>query len=93
MLAYGQFVTLSINFLIVAFILFMVVKAMNRHEAQGRGQAAGGLQGPARGKARWKKSATSSQKALGRDTAGLTRGACSALPRTRWRIAPGALGI
>lgn len=29
-LAYGQFVTLSINFLIVAFILFMVVKAMNR---------------------------------------------------------------
>jgi len=29
-LAYGQFVTLSINFLIVAFILFMVVKAMNK---------------------------------------------------------------
>ncbi|WP_040488932.1 large conductance mechanosensitive channel protein MscL [Fulvimarina pelagi] len=29
-LAYGNFVTLLINFLIVAFILFMVVKAMNR---------------------------------------------------------------
>ncbi|MEF2552061.1 large conductance mechanosensitive channel protein MscL [Aurantimonas sp. A2-1-M11] len=29
-LAYGQFLTLSINFLIVAFILFLVVKGMNR---------------------------------------------------------------
>ncbi|NJR13712.1 MAG: large conductance mechanosensitive channel protein MscL [Phyllobacteriaceae bacterium] len=29
-LAYGSFVTLLINFLIVAWVLFMVVKAMNR---------------------------------------------------------------
>jgi len=29
-LAYGNFLTLAINFLIVAFVLFMVVKAMNR---------------------------------------------------------------
>ena len=29
-LAYGNFVTLLINFLIVAWVLFMVVKAMNR---------------------------------------------------------------
>ncbi|MER0237942.1 large conductance mechanosensitive channel protein MscL [Fulvimarina sp. MAC8] len=29
-LAYGNFITLAINFLIVAFILFMVVKGMNR---------------------------------------------------------------
>lgn len=29
-LAYGKFVTLTINFLIVAFILFLVVKGMNR---------------------------------------------------------------
>jgi large conductance mechanosensitive channel len=29
-LAYGNFITLVINFLIVAWVLFMVVKAMNR---------------------------------------------------------------
>jgi large conductance mechanosensitive channel len=29
-LAYGNFITLLINFLIVALVLFMVVKAMNR---------------------------------------------------------------
>jgi large conductance mechanosensitive channel len=29
-LAYGNFVTLLINFLIIAFVLFMVVKAMNK---------------------------------------------------------------
>ncbi|MBN9138439.1 MULTISPECIES: large conductance mechanosensitive channel protein MscL [Phyllobacterium] len=29
-LAYGNFVTLLINFLIIAWVLFMVVKAMNR---------------------------------------------------------------
>jgi large conductance mechanosensitive channel len=28
--AYGNFITLLINFLIIAFVLFMVVKAMNR---------------------------------------------------------------
>ncbi|WP_152044922.1 large conductance mechanosensitive channel protein MscL [Aureimonas psammosilenae] len=29
-LAYGNFITLAINFLIVAFVLFLVVKGMNR---------------------------------------------------------------
>jgi len=29
-LAYGNFVTLAINFLIVAWVLFLVIKAMNR---------------------------------------------------------------
>ena len=29
-IAYGHFITLAINFLIVAWVLFMVVKAMNR---------------------------------------------------------------
>lgn len=29
-LAYGNFVTLAINFLIIAFVLFLVVKVMNR---------------------------------------------------------------
>lgn len=29
-IAYGNFVTLAINFLIIAFVLFMVVKVMNR---------------------------------------------------------------
>jgi large conductance mechanosensitive channel len=29
-LAYGHFITLAINFLIVAWVLFMVIKAMNR---------------------------------------------------------------
>jgi large conductance mechanosensitive channel len=29
-LAYGNFITLLINFLIVAWVLFLVVKAMNR---------------------------------------------------------------
>ncbi|WP_026782033.1 large conductance mechanosensitive channel protein MscL [Pleomorphomonas koreensis] len=29
-IAYGNFVTLAINFLIIAFVLFLVVKAMNR---------------------------------------------------------------
>jgi large conductance mechanosensitive channel len=29
-LGYGSFITIAINFLIVAFILFMVVKAMNK---------------------------------------------------------------
>ncbi|SMD08965.1 large conductance mechanosensitive channel [Fulvimarina manganoxydans] len=33
-LAYGRFATLAINFLIVAFILFMVVKLMNRLKRQ-----------------------------------------------------------
>ena len=29
-IAYGNFVTLAINFLIIAFVLFLVVKAINR---------------------------------------------------------------
>lgn len=29
-LAYGNFITLAINFLIIAFVLFMVVKTINR---------------------------------------------------------------
>jgi large conductance mechanosensitive channel len=29
-LAYGNFITLLINFIIVAFVLFLIVKAMNR---------------------------------------------------------------
>lgn len=29
-IAYGNFITLAINFLIVAWVLFMIVKAMNR---------------------------------------------------------------
>lgn len=29
-IAYGNFLTLAINFIIIAFVLFMVVKAMNR---------------------------------------------------------------
>lgn len=33
-LAYGHFITLAINFLIVAWVLFMVVKAMNRMKRQ-----------------------------------------------------------
>jgi large conductance mechanosensitive channel len=33
-LAYGNFITLVINFLIVAWVLFMVVKAMNRLKRQ-----------------------------------------------------------
>ena len=32
MLAYGNFLTVAINFLIVAWVLFMVVKAMNQAE-------------------------------------------------------------
>ena len=29
-LAYGNFITLVINFIIIAFVLFLIVKAMNR---------------------------------------------------------------
>jgi large conductance mechanosensitive channel len=35
-LAYGNFITLAVNFLIIAFVLFMVIRAINqlkRHEA------------------------------------------------------------
>ena len=33
-IAYGNFITIAINFLIVAWVLFMVVKAMNRLKRQ-----------------------------------------------------------
>jgi large conductance mechanosensitive channel len=33
-LAYGNFITLLINFLIVAWVLFMIVKAMNKMKRQ-----------------------------------------------------------
>ncbi len=33
-LAYGHFITLAINFLIVAWVLFFVIKAMNRLKRQ-----------------------------------------------------------
>jgi large conductance mechanosensitive channel len=33
-IAYGNFITLLINFLIVAWVLFMIVKAMNRLKRQ-----------------------------------------------------------
>src|SRR6185436_1486137 len=29
-LGYGQFITVTVNFIIIAFILFLVIKAMNR---------------------------------------------------------------
>ncbi len=29
-IAYGKFITIAINFMIIAFVLFMVIKAMNR---------------------------------------------------------------
>lgn len=29
-IAYGKFITISVNFIIIAFVLFMVIKAMNR---------------------------------------------------------------
>ena len=29
-LAYGNFITLAVNFIIIAFVLFLVVKAMNQ---------------------------------------------------------------
>ncbi len=35
-LRYGAFLTTLINFLIVAFVLFLVVKAYNRMASQGR---------------------------------------------------------
>ncbi len=33
-IAYGNFITLAINFIIVAWVLFMIVKAMNRLKRQ-----------------------------------------------------------
>ena len=33
-IGYGQFITVAINFLIVAFVLFLVIRAMNRLQAK-----------------------------------------------------------
>jgi large conductance mechanosensitive channel len=33
-LGYGQFLTVTLNFLIIAFVLFLVVKGMNRLKKQ-----------------------------------------------------------
>ena len=38
--AYGNFVTILINFIILAFIIFMLVKAMNRLRRQSEAQEA-----------------------------------------------------
>ena len=43
-LAWGQFVTVAVNFLILAFVIFLLVRAINRlrrhHEAQKAAEAA-----------------------------------------------------
>ena len=33
-IAYGKFITIAINFMIIAFVLFMVIKVMNRLKKQ-----------------------------------------------------------
>lgn len=38
MLAYGNFITIVINFIILAFVIFMLVKAMNRLRRQSEAQ-------------------------------------------------------
>ena len=38
MLAYGNFITIVLNFIILAFIIFMLVKAMNRLRRQSEAQ-------------------------------------------------------
>ena len=38
MLAYGNFITILINFIILAFVIFMLVKAMNRLRRQSEAQ-------------------------------------------------------
>ncbi|MBP0575592.1 MscL family protein, partial [Mycobacterium tuberculosis] len=37
---YGQFITVTINFLIIAFILFLVVKGINRLRAKAEAEPA-----------------------------------------------------
>jgi large conductance mechanosensitive channel len=39
-LAYGEFISVAINFLIVAFVMFLVVKAINKAKALAGAQAA-----------------------------------------------------
>lgn len=38
-LAYGSFITVAVNFLIIAFVLFLVVKAINRFKRQEKAEA------------------------------------------------------
>ena len=38
---YGNFITLVINFIIVAFCIFLVVRALNQDEAAGSGRRSG----------------------------------------------------
>ena len=40
-LGYGQFITVTINFLIVAFVLFLAIRAINRLRAEHEDAAAG----------------------------------------------------
>lgn len=40
LLAYGNFITILINFIILAFVIFMLVKAMNRLRRQSEAQVA-----------------------------------------------------
>ena len=46
-LGYGQFITYVINFLIIAFVLFMVVKAMNRMKKNEEAKPAAAAEKPA----------------------------------------------
>jgi len=39
-LAYGNFVTIAVNFIIIAFVLFLVVKGINRLQKQKKEEAA-----------------------------------------------------
>lgn len=46
-LAYGSFLTITINFIIIAFILFMVIKAMNRMKKREEAKPAPAAEVPA----------------------------------------------
>lgn len=39
-IAYGKFITISVNFIIIAFVLFMVIKAMNQLKRKEEAEAA-----------------------------------------------------
>ena len=38
-LGYGQFLTVAINFMIIAFVLFMAIRGINKLNKEGRGKA------------------------------------------------------
>ena len=50
MLAWGNFLTLTINFMIVAFVLFMVIRVMNTLKRKDDGRAAGSAETDPRGR-------------------------------------------